>query len=134
MQFFLLSFFAFLFCFFCCFSLRFLLFFCAATATAFCLLLLLLSFCATVCPATAKNADDDKDNDKGCKGCAWKREGVGGGVAYKNGNDFGNVDAAADCSQVSIVFGNFLNRGRSCREGRGKQLATLLQSLWREDS
>lgn len=46
-------------------------------------------------------------------------EGGSGGVAYKNGNDFGNVDAAADCSQVSIVFGNFLKRGRSCR-GEGE--------------
>lgn len=34
----------------------------------------------------------------------------GRGVAYKNGNDFGNVDAAADCSQVSIVFGNCKER------------------------
>lgn len=58
-------------------------FFSAAAATAFCLLLLLLSFCATVCPATAKYADDDKDNDKG-KGChggrgAWKGKRVKGG-------------------------------------------------------
>lgn len=47
-----------------------------------------------------------------CRDCRMRSEGVKGVwrvlLAYKNGNDFGNVDAAADCSQVSIVFGNFL--------------------------